>query len=163
MKPLIVLLSVFIVSMLASKILRGSYEFALSARIAMSGMLLFTAVGHFVFTKGMTMMLPSFIPYKTEVIFLTGVFEIVAAIGLFIPSIRIITAWLLIVFFILILPANIYAAINHVDYQKGTFAGNGLTYLWFRIPLQILFIVWIYLSVIKIMNKKQLNTTILNN
>jgi uncharacterized membrane protein len=149
MKPLIVLLSVFAISIFTTKILRGNFELALSGRIAMSAMLLFTAVGHFAFTKGMSMMLPNFIPFKTDTVYLTGVIEIAAAIGLFIPNFRIVTAWLLIAFFILILPANIHAAINHIDYQKGTYDGNGLTYLWFRIPLQILFIVWTYLSAIK--------------
>ena len=43
-----------------------------SGRIAMSAMLAFTAVAHFVFTKGMTMMLPDFIPYKIETVYLTG-------------------------------------------------------------------------------------------
>lgn len=149
MKPLIVLLIVFAVSILAMKLIRGNYEFANSGRIAMSIMLLFTAVAHFAFTKGMAMMLPDFIPYKTETVYLTGIIEITAAIGLFIPSLRVITAWLLIAFFILILPANIYAALKQIDYQKGTSDGNGLMYLWFRIPLQILFIVWTYLSAIK--------------
>jgi uncharacterized membrane protein len=149
MKPLIVLLSVFVVSFFATKIFHDRYEFALSGRIAMSIMLLFTAVAHFAFTKGMGMMLPSFIPYKTEIVNLTGIIEIAAAIGLFIPGVRIITAWLLITFFILILPANIYATIKHVDYQKGTVDGNGLSYLWLRIPLQILFIIWTYFSSIK--------------
>ena len=49
---------------------------------------------------------------------------------------------------VLALPANIYAAIKRVDYQKATFNGSGANYLWFRIPLQILFIVWMYLSCI---------------
>ena len=149
MKPLIVLLSVFAISLAINKIFRGNYEFALSGRIAMSVMLLFTAIGHFAFTKGMSMMLPDFIPFKTETVYLTGIIEIAAAIGLFVPNFRIVTAWLLIVFFILILPTNIYASIKHIDFQKGTFGGHGLTYLWFRIPLQILFIAWTYLSVIK--------------
>ena len=149
MKPLIVLISVFAISLITIKLTRGNFEFALSGRIAMSVMLVFTAIAHFAFTKGMSMMLPDFIPYKTEVVYLTGIIEIAAAIGLFIPNFRIVTAWLLIAFFILILPANIYSAIRHIDYQKGTFDGNGLTYLWFRIPLQILFIVWTYLSAIK--------------
>ena len=149
MKPFIVLLSVFFVSILAMKMIWGSYGFALSGRMAMSVMLLFTAIAHFAFTKGMSQMLPSFIPYKTETVYLTGAIEIAAAIGLFIPGFRVITAWLLIAFFILILPANIYAAVKHIDYQKGGSDGNGLAYLWFRIPLQLLFIVWTYLSSIK--------------
>lgn len=139
----------FGISLLVTKSFRGAFEFALSGRIAMSAMLVFTAVAHFAFTKGMAMMLPDFIPYKTEVVYLTGVIEILAAIGLFIPTFRTMTAWLLIVFFILILPANVYGALKQIDYQKATYDGNGLTYLWFRIPLQILFIVWTYLSAIK--------------
>lgn len=149
MKPLIVLLSVFLISLLTTKFVRGHYDVALSGRIAMSAMLVFTAIGHFAFTDGMVMMLPDFIPFKTEVVYFTGIIEIAAALGLLIPHLRIITAWLLIVFFILILPANIYAAIKQVDYQKATFDGNGLSYLWFRIPLQILFMVWTYFSAIK--------------
>jgi uncharacterized membrane protein len=149
MKPLIVLLSVFAVSLAVNKIFRDNYEFALSGKIAISAMLVFTAVAHFAFTKGMAMMFPDFIPYKTEAVYLTGIIEIAAAIGLLVPNFKVVTAWLLIAFFMLILPANIYAAIKHIDYQKGTFDGNGLTYLWFRIPLQILFIVWTYLSAIK--------------
>lgn len=149
MKPLIVLLGVFGISLLVMKIFRGNFELALSGRMAMSAMLLFTAVGHFAFTKGMSLMLPDIVPFKTETVYLTGIIEIAAAIGLFIQNFRTLTAWLLIVFFILILPANIYATIKHIDYQKGTFDGNGIAYLWFRIPLQILFIVWIYLSAIK--------------
>lgn len=149
MKPLIVLLSVFAISLAVNKIFRGGYEFALSGRIAMSAMLIFTAVAHFAFTEGMAMMLPPFIPYKTGMVYLTGIIEVAAAVGLCIPNFRVITAWLLIVFLILILPANIYAAVKRVDYQKATFEGNGPTYLWFRVPLQILFIIWTYLSAIK--------------
>ena len=148
MKPFIVLLSVFAISLLTIKFLDGNYEVALSARIAMSVMLLFTAMAHFAFTKGMTMMLPSAIPYKTAIIYLTGIIEIAAALGLLFPNIRTLTGWLLIAFFILILPANIYSAIHHVDYQKGTFDGKGQSYLWFKVPLQILFIIWVYFSTI---------------
>lgn len=149
MKPLIVLIVVFAISLVINKLFRDNYQFALSGRIAMSVMLVFTAIAHFAFTKGMSMMLPDFIPYKIEVVYLTGIIEIAAAIGLFLPNFRILTGWLLIAFFILLLPANIYAALNHIDYQKGTSDGNGITYLWFRVPLQLLFIIWTYLSAIK--------------
>ncbi len=148
MKPLIVLLTVFTVCVLVVKIFRGTYELALSGRIAMSAMLIFSATGHFVFTNGMSLMLPEFIPFKTETVYLTGVAEIIFAIGLLLPSYRVLTAWLLIIFLLLILPANINASIKQVDYQKATFDGSGLSYLWFRIPLQMLFIICTYLSAI---------------
>lgn len=149
MKPLIVLLIVFVISLITLRIIKATYEVAQSGVIAMSMMLIFTAIGHFAFTKGMSMMLPKFIPFKVSIVYLTGVFEIVLAIGLLVPKFRYITGWALIVFLLLLLPANIYAAINHVNIQKGTFDGNGPAYLWFRIPLQILFIAWAYFSVLR--------------
>lgn len=149
MKPLIVLLGVFVVSLIGTKIFRNVTAISLSGRIAMSVMLLFTALGHFMFGKEMTLMLPDFVPFKLEVVYFTGIIEIAAAIGLFIPCLRTITAGLLIAFLILVLPANIHAALNHVDYQNGSLEGNGPMYLWFRIPLQILFIVWTYFFCLK--------------
>jgi len=149
MKPLLVLLISFSISLLVIKFFLGHYAYALSGRIAMAVMLVFTAVGHFAFSKGMAMMLPPFFPYKTETIYLTGVLEVAGAVGLLTPRFRVLTGWLLIAFFILVLPANIYAASKHIDYQKATFDGNGLSYLWFRIPLQLFFIGWTYMFAIK--------------
>ena len=149
MKPLIILLSSFLISLIVIKITNKEYDFALSGRIAMSIMLLFTAIGHFAFTKGMSMMIPKFIPYKETFVHLTGIFEILLALGLLIPKLKYISGWTLIIFLLLMLPANIYASINNINYQKGTFDGNGLAYLWFRIPLQFLFIIWTYFSAIR--------------
>jgi uncharacterized membrane protein len=149
LKPLVVLLSVFAIALITLRILHGDFETALAARIAMSVMLLFTAIAHFSFTKGMIMMMPGFIPFKKELVYLTGIFEILAAIGLILPNLELITAWLLIFFFIILLPANINAAIKHIDYQKGNYNGKGPAYLWFRVPLQLFFIAWIYFAAIK--------------
>ena len=149
MKPLIVLLSAFVISIIAIKLSTDKYTIAFAAIIAMSVMLLFTSIAHFTFTKGMTMMIPVFIPFKKEFVYFTGIIEIAAAIGLLIPNFRLLTAWFLIVFFILMLPANINAAIQHIDYQKATSKGAGTKYLWFRVPLQILFILWVYFAAIK--------------
>lgn len=149
MAPLIVLLVVFALAALTVKLGTGAFKFPLPARIAMCSMLLFTAVGHFAFAEGMAMMIPAFIPFKTELVYLTGLLEILLGVGLLFQRTRKYAAWLLIVFFILVLPANIKAALEHVDYQTGSFDGPGPDYLWFRIPLQIFFIVWTYLSSIR--------------
>jgi uncharacterized membrane protein len=144
MKSLFVLLITFVIALLATKKFRHDWNFVFAGNAAMSAMLLFTAIGHFAFSKGMAMMMPGFIPFKRVMVYLTGVIEIAAAIGLLILSTRYITALLLIIFFIAILPANINAAIYKVDYQKGTHEGTGLGYLWFRVPLQIFFILWVW-------------------
>jgi len=150
MKPLLVLLISFLIFILAIRIVKKEFDLAIAGRIAMSIMLVFTAIGHFVFTKGMTMMIPDFIPLKESFVHLTGLFEIVMAIALLIPRFQYVAGWVLIIFLVLMLPANIYAAVHKVNYQTGTFDGNGLAYLWFRVPLQILFIAWVYISSIRI-------------
>ena len=52
-------------------------------------------------------------------------------------------------FFIAIIPANIKASMENINYQTGELDGSGLEYLWFRIPLQVFFIVWVFFSAIK--------------
>jgi uncharacterized membrane protein len=144
MKPLFVLIVAFGISLLATKLVNEEFDYSLSGRIALSVMLLFTAFGHFAFPKGMAAMLPNIIPFKVGIIYFTGAIEIAAAIGLLISSLKHLTSWMLIIFFIVILPANINAAIKRIDYQKGTNTGNGVRYLWFRVPLQLFFIGWVY-------------------
>lgn len=148
MKPLYVLLVAFITSLIILRFGFGEFDYSLSGRIAMSIMLIFTSIGHFAFSKGMILMIPDFIPFKKTLVYFTGIVEAVAAIGILVHSLQDITAVLLIIFFILIIPANINAAIKHVDFQKANNEGSGINYLWFRIPLQVLFIAWTYFFVI---------------
>ena len=148
MKPLFVLVGTFGIALLIT-IFTGGIDYTLSGRIAMAVMLAFTALGHFLYARGMAMMLPDAIPFRKGLVYLTGLIEVAAAIGLLIPGMETTTGWLLILFFVLMLPANIYAAIKRVDYQKATYEGPGRNYLWFRVPLQVLFILWTYFSAIK--------------
>lgn len=120
-----------------------------AGRVALSTMLLFTALGHFLFTEGMAQMLPEWVPFREFLVYLTGFIEIAAAIGLQVLRFRKLTGWLLILFFILAMPANIYAASHHINYETGLTDGPGLEYLWFRVPFQLLLIIWTYLCAVK--------------
>ena len=142
MKPLFVLLGTFLLTLAATRLLGGTANLVLAGNVALAVMLLFTGAAHFTFTQGMMQMLPSWLPARKAWVYFTGIIELAAAVGLLIPSLRVLVAWPLIAFFILILPANILAALHHVDYQKGTHDGPGPRYLWFRVPLQLLFIAW---------------------
>ncbi|WP_205410092.1 hypothetical protein [Flavihumibacter solisilvae] len=147
--PEIILLSVFFLTLIITKLRSKEYKFAFSGRVAMAAMLVTTGLAHFAFAKGMAMMLPDFIPFRMMVVYITGILELLAAVGLLLPRYVKLTGRLLIIFFVLLLPANIYAAINHVNLQTATYDGDGPGYLWFRIPLQAFFIGWVYLSSIK--------------
>ena len=149
MKPLLVLCISFCLSLLISKLFFGKNNFLLSGRIAFAFMLLFTAVGHFVFTNGMSQMIPDFIPNKMFIVYATGIVELFFAIGLLIPKYQKHVAIAIVAFLLLMLPANIKAASTTLNYQTGEQNGNGLNYLWFRIPLQIFFILWVFVFAYK--------------
>ena len=97
-------------------------------------------------TESMIQMLPEFIPYKKETVYLTGILEISASIGLLIQRLSKLTSILLIVFFLAILPANIVGSIKQVNFGG---MAKGVSHLYFRIPLQVLFIFWTYYFGIK--------------
>jgi uncharacterized membrane protein len=143
MKPLVVLLVSAVVTLFVLHFISGGWDYLIAGNIGMAIMLLFSALGHFIYWKGMIMMVPGFIPAKKQMVFLAAIFEIVFAIGLCIPSLRRLTADLLVLFFLLVLPANINAAQKGVNYQAASFEGRGPTYLWLRIPLQLFFIAWV--------------------
>jgi uncharacterized membrane protein len=140
---LIVLIVTFLASLGITWAGLGEPAYILSGNIAMCAMLQFTALGHFKFPEGMKLMIPPFIPFKKTMVLLTGLMEIAAGIALLFPITRYATGIFLILFFIALLPANIYAANRHLDYQKGTYDGKGPEYLWFRILMQVFLIAWV--------------------
>ncbi len=148
MKPFILLLVVFGIAVAFYKISSGSWHFIFTGNLPMFSMLSPTAIAHFKFTEGMTMMIAGFIPFKKELVYFTGIAEIVLGLGLLFPQFRYGAGIALVLLFLIMLPANISAAINHINYEKANFDGPGPSYLWFRIPLQLFFIAWVlYFSV----------------
>ena len=148
MKVLLVLIISFILTSIISRLFIGDWNLTLSGNVAMMLMLWFASLGHFMFTKGMVMMMPSFIPFKGVLVYLTGIMEIVIGPLLIINTTRHIAGIILLMMFVIMLPANINAAVKHVDFEKATYSGSGTGYLWFRIPLQVLFIAWVlYFSI----------------
>lgn len=149
MVPEITLLTVFLVALIILKLKFHENRFAQAARIGMAAMLFVTGGAHFGFAEGMAMMLPEAVPFKLGIVYLTGVLEIAAGIGLLVPGMAKRTGWWLIAFFVCITPANVYAAMHHVNLETATNDGNGPAYLWFRVPLQLFFIGWVYCSAVR--------------
>jgi uncharacterized membrane protein len=107
-----------------------------ATRAGLAFMLLFTGSGHFNSMRhDLARMVPPSIPHAMGMIYFTGVCEITGGLGLLIPATRVAAAIALIVFFLAILPANIYAAKAGVQLR-----GKAVTPLVWRIPMQVLFI-----------------------
>ena len=91
----------------------------------------------------MAAMLPPVIPYRIELIYLTGVLEFLGVIGLWVPGLIKLTGVCLILMLIGILPANIYSAMNRVEFGGH---GAGPAYLFIRVPFQLFLIWWTYFA-----------------
>ena len=122
---------------------RFNLRLSTRARIGLSLFFLFTGIGHFIRTAPMVAMLPSSIPYRVELIYLTGVFELLGAVGVWIPKLMKITGVCLILMMLAVLPANVYSAFNHVEFGGHEY---GPIYLLLRVPFQLFVIAWIYVA-----------------
>jgi uncharacterized membrane protein len=113
------------------------------ARVGLSLFFIFTSIGHFISTEAMAAMIPPSVPYRIGLIYLTGVLELLGAVGVWIPRLTRLTGFLLILMLIGLLPANVYSAINRVD-----FGGHGVgpAYLLVRVPFQLFVIWWTYFA-----------------
>ncbi len=83
--------------------------------------------------------MPPWLPWHNELIFISGVFEILFALLLILPSTRRVGALCTILLLIAIFPANIQMLLNYIH------ENNPL--LWvaiLRLPLQVVLILWAY-------------------
>lgn len=150
MKPLILLLVVFIAGVLTATLITGDPQLTFNGNLAMALMFCFTAIGHFKFRKGMARMLPASLPFREAAVLISGIAEIVLGLALLHPGTRLVAAIALLIMLALMLPANIYAAINRVNYETGELNGKGPSYLWFRIPMQLFLAGWLlYFSILR--------------
>ena len=122
------------------------FDAAARARVGLSLFFAFTALGHFVKTEEMAAMLPPSVPYRVELIYLTGIFELMGAAGVWAPRLRRLTGFCLILMLVAVLPANVYAALNRVE-----FGGHdaGPAYLFVRVPFQLFVIWWVYFAAVR--------------
>ncbi len=154
---IILLVSFFFFWLLNKFMLKDHFTVSFIGRIALATMLLFTGPSHFFKTEEMVQTMPEFFNYKVQLVYLTGILEIAAAVGVLVHRTAKWTSIALILFFLSVLPANIIGSIKSVELGG---MENGPGYLYFRVPLQILFIGWAYYFGIKRIRNvsKEMNT-----
>ena len=105
----------------------------------MAGFYVIAGVMHFVNPEFYLKIMPPWLPWHLELVYLSGVAEILLGIGLLIPRFKRLSAWGVIALLLAVFPANIYQL---------TSGGAGMNVpvwgLWLRIPIQFLFIYWAY-------------------
>lgn len=95
---------------------------------------------HFVNPGFYMPMMPLYLPLHRELVFLSGVAELVLGIAVLVPATRRAAAWGIILLLVAVFPANIHIALHDVP-LGGAAHGAGVLN-WIRLPLQGLLIAW---------------------
>jgi uncharacterized membrane protein len=99
---------------------------------------LYLGVLHFLDPSPFVSIMPPYLPWHLELVYVSGFFEILGGVGLLYPGTRRAAAWGLIALLIAVFPANIHMLVNEV-YLEGMPQERWL--LWARMPVQLLFAV----------------------
>jgi uncharacterized membrane protein len=114
-----------------------------AARIAMALALIVAGAAHLVMPTPFVQHLPTWVPQRHALIYLTGLIEIAGGLGLLGPGRwRRPVAVLIALYLVAVFPANVYVAVADVavDGQPGGW------YPWLRLPFQALFVLWVLWS-----------------
>jgi len=114
-----------------------------SAAHALAVMLFMAGTAHFMpasvtvmpNAQDLAAMVPPFVPFPLFMVYLTGVLELAGAVGLILTRTRWAAGICLAALFVIMLPANIYAALEGIP-----LAGDPATPLWIRVPEQLVYI-----------------------
>ena len=85
-------------------------------------------------------MMPPYLPHHLELVYLSGLAEIVLGVAVLVPQTRRLAAWGIILLLIAVFPANLHIAMNDVP-LAGAEHGAG-EWNWVRLPLQAVLIGW---------------------
>lgn len=124
-------------------------------RIALLIIALFFMTGgiaHFVVADFFIQAMPDYLAYHQELVMVSGVFEILGAIGILLPQTRLIAGYGLMALIIAVYPANINMAMQPEKYQN-----ISELFLYIRLPMQfiLLWFVWWAIKPERLKNKNK--------
>ena len=98
----------------------------------------FIVVGvlHFTHADQFVAIMPPYLPLHLELVWLSGVFEILGGVGLLVPQTRRFSAWGLLALLVAVFPANIHMAVNQVSVGWALIEAYPVL-LWIRLPFQL--------------------------
>jgi uncharacterized membrane protein len=100
---------------------------------------IFAGYNHFANPSIYCKIMPAWIPAHLEMVYISGVFEILGGLGLLIPQTRMIAIWGLLALLVAVYPANINMAM-HPD----LFPKIPVWVLYLRLPLQFVLMLWVW-------------------
>jgi uncharacterized membrane protein len=102
-------------------------------------MFVFAGIMHFAIPKTYEAIVPDYLPAHRELVYASGVAEIVGGLGAMHPRTRGLARKLNIATLVAVFPANLNMALHPEHYKQ---VPGGKTSLWMRLPAQALFLAW---------------------
>ena len=98
-------------------------------------------LSHFIVPHPYVKIVPPQLPYPEAIVYISGFFEILGGVGLFIPPLTQAAAWGLVLLLIAVYPANINMAVNNIHINN---IPDGNWFQAIRLPFQFVLIAWAY-------------------
>ena len=114
------------------------------ARFFAGPVMIAAGINHFVNPGFYLKIVPTALPAPEALVYISGVAEVLGALGTMHPRTRRPAGWFLIATLVAVYPANIYMALN-----PSRFPTIPHWALWARLPLQFLFVYWVWLATLK--------------
>jgi uncharacterized membrane protein len=110
-------------------------------RLALAIFFILAGINHFISPEVYLGIMPAYLPSTLLLVQVSGVAEVMGGIGVLIPRLRKTAGWGLIVLLVAVFPANIHAALHGMVIH-----GHAVPewVLWARLPLQFVFIAWVW-------------------
>ncbi len=105
----------------------------------MAALYLYAGIMHFIKPRFFLAIVPPYLPAHQALVALSGVAEVVLALGLLFPQTRPWAAWGIILLLLAVFPANVYMA------YADKFQKMSPYFRWGRLPLQVVLIWWAWL------------------
>lgn len=102
-------------------------------------LMVLAGIVHFVNPDPYLMIMPDYLPWHEGLVFITGVFEILLGVAVFVPKLRSQAGWGLVALLIAMWPANIWMASEAIQ-PPGMEMSTPVA--WVRVAFQAVFIYW---------------------
>ena len=106
-----------------------------------------SGVLHLVKPQPFVSIMPPWLPNPLALVLISGVFEIAGAAGILAPFTRVAAGWGLIALLFAVFPANVQMLLTA---KAAHASGLWMAGLIARLPLQVLLIIWVYRSTIRV-------------
>ena len=116
------------------------------ARVFAGPVMALAGLNHFVMPDAYVSIMPGYVPAHLQLVYVSGIIEMLGGLGTLHPRTRRPAGLVLIATLVAIFPANVHMALNASDYPD---VPGGTTALVARLPLQVLFIYWVWLAAVR--------------